>query len=173
MGTKPATSEPRSNPFAGKTFGITGTLARRSKEEAQMSIEVRGGKVTGAPSKKTDYVLAGEKAGTKLDKARALGLTVLSEQDFERMIQQAGPITDPISRAIGVGDGQQVGVVGWKKTTLADQVARAALWSGSAVSFVDLTPRGFKNAWAYACARGLQVGWASRSHDLARNRAIL
>jgi BRCT domain type II-containing protein len=93
IGTKPAASEPRSNPFAGKTFVITGTLARRSKDEAQMSIEVRGGKVTGAPSKRTDYVLAGEKAGTKLDKARALGVTVLSELDFEQMIQQAGPVT--------------------------------------------------------------------------------
>ena len=99
MGTKPAASEPRSNPFAGKTFVITGTLARRAKGEARMSIEVRGGRVTGAPSKKTEYVLAGEKAGTKLDKARALGLTVLSEQDFERMIQQAGPITDEQKRA--------------------------------------------------------------------------
>jgi hypothetical protein len=70
-------------------------------------------------------------------------------------------------------DGQQVGVVGWKKTQLAPQVARAALWTGSAASFIDLTPRPFRNAWAYACARGLQVGWATRSASVGQNRAIL
>jgi DNA ligase (NAD+) len=89
----PAASEPRPNPFAGKTFVITGTLTRRAKAEAQMSIEARGGRVAGAPSKKTDYVLAGDKAGTKLDQARTLGLSILSEEDFDRMIQEAGPIT--------------------------------------------------------------------------------
>jgi DNA ligase (NAD+) len=93
MKKAPAAPEPRTNPFAGKTFVMTGTLTRRAKSDAQMSIEARGGKVAGAPSKKTDYLLAGDKAGTKLDKARALGVTVLSEQDFDRMIEQAGPIT--------------------------------------------------------------------------------
>ena len=78
-----------------------------------------------------------------------------------------------VSAAAGVGDGQQVGVVGWKKTALADQVARAALWTGSAASFVDLTPRGCRDSWAYACARGRQVGWATRSAKGARSRAIL
>ncbi len=81
------------NPFAGKTFVITGTLVKRSKADAEISIEARGGKVAGAPSRKTDYLLAGEKAGAKLDKARALGVRVLSEADFDLMIQQAGPIT--------------------------------------------------------------------------------
>ena len=89
----PAAPAPRINPFAGKTFVITGTLTRRAKSDAQLSIEARGGRVAGAPSRKTDYLLAGDKAGTKLDKARALGVTVLSERDFDRMIQQAGPIT--------------------------------------------------------------------------------
>ena len=93
MNDKSAPPSPHANPFAGKTFVITGTLARRSKDEARMSIEVRGGKVAGAPSKKTDYVLAGDKAGANLDKARALGVTILSEADFERMIQDAGAIT--------------------------------------------------------------------------------
>jgi hypothetical protein len=51
--------------------------------------------------------------------------------------------------------------------------SRAALWSGTAASFVDLTPKLFRNAWACACARGLQVGWGDRSADLTRNRAIL
>ena len=89
---KPSAAPP-DNPFAGKTFVITGTLARRSRDEARMSIEVRGGKVAGAPSKKTDYVLAGDKAGAGLDRARALGLTVLSEGDFDQLIERAGPIT--------------------------------------------------------------------------------
>ena len=93
MGKGPAAPEPRTNPFAGKTFVITGTLTKRAKSDAQISIEARGGRVAGAPSKKTDYLLAGDRAGTKLDKARTLGVTVLSEQDFDRMIQQAGPIT--------------------------------------------------------------------------------
>jgi len=88
-----APSPLRPNPFAGKTFVITGTLQRRAKDEARMSIEARGGKVTGAPSRKTDYVLAGERAGSALEKARALGLTVLSEADFERMVAEAGPLT--------------------------------------------------------------------------------
>jgi hypothetical protein len=78
-----------------------------------------------------------------------------------------------ISTASGVGDGQQVGVVGWKKAPLAPQVARAALWTGSAASFIDLTPRGFNDAWASACARGLQVGWATRRARGAQSRAIL
>jgi len=79
-----------------------------------------------------------------------------------------------VSTASGAGDGQQVGTVSWKKTELATPVGRAALWTGSAASFVDLTPARFKQAWARACARGFQVGWATR---LARTteglRAIL
>jgi len=90
---KPSAAPPPDNPFGGKTFVITGTLARRSKDEARMSIEARGGKVASTPSKKTDYVLAGDKAGASLDKARALGPTVLSEDHFEQMVKQAGPIT--------------------------------------------------------------------------------
>ena len=93
MPKRSAPSAPRTNPFAAKTFVISGTLARRAKADAQMSIEARGGKVTGAVSRKTDYLLAGDKAGASLDRARALGVPVLSEADFERMIQQAGPIT--------------------------------------------------------------------------------
>jgi DNA ligase (NAD+) len=77
----------RKNPdVAGKTFVLTGTLERYSREEATRLIESQGGRVTGSVSSKTDYVVAGTDAGSKLDKARGLGVAVLSEQDFERLV---------------------------------------------------------------------------------------
>jgi hypothetical protein len=72
------------------------------------------------------------------------------------------PPDSQVSSARGAGDGQQVGVLAWKKTQLAEPVSRAALWTGSAASFVDLTPRDLKHAAAEACAAGFQVGWATR-----------
>ena len=75
-----------SDAFLGKTFVITGTLPTMSRKEAQSFIEENGGKVTGSVSKKTDYLLAGEAAGSKLDKANALGIPVLSETDMKNMI---------------------------------------------------------------------------------------
>ena len=77
------------------------------------------------------------------------------------------------STACGAGDGQQVGVVSWKKKPLAAPDMRAALWTGSAESFVDLTPPGAKHAQAQACAHGLQVGWLSRKADSSMSRAVL
>lgn len=68
--------------FSGKTFVLTGTLAKFTREEASAIIEARGGKTTSSVSKKTDYVLAGESAGSKLAKAEKLGVTVLSEEEF-------------------------------------------------------------------------------------------
>jgi DNA ligase (NAD+) len=75
-----------SNPIAGKTFVITGTLAHYSREEIEALIKMQGGKPTASVSKKTDYVVAGEKAGSKLDKAKQLGVAVLSEKEFDRLI---------------------------------------------------------------------------------------
>jgi DNA ligase (NAD+) len=72
--------------IAGKTFVLTGTLARFTREEAQSRIEALGGKTSSSVSKKTDYVLAGKEAGSKLDKAIELGVAVLSEDEFETMI---------------------------------------------------------------------------------------
>lgn len=72
--------------LSGKTFVITGTLPSMKREEAAELITANGGKVTGSVSKKTDYLLAGENAGSKLDKANALGITVISEDELKDMI---------------------------------------------------------------------------------------
>ena len=73
--------------FAGKTFVLTGTLENYTRDEAKKIIESFAGKVSGSVSKKTDYVLAGEEAGSKLTKAQDLGISIISEQQFEDMIQ--------------------------------------------------------------------------------------
>jgi DNA ligase (NAD+) len=72
--------------FAGKTFVLTGTLPTMTREEAKAKIEALGGKVTGSVSKKTDFVLAGEEAGSKLTKAQELGIKILGEVEFLAMI---------------------------------------------------------------------------------------
>jgi DNA ligase (NAD+) len=76
-------------PLAGQTFVITGTLDAMSRDEAQQRIEQLGGKVTGSVSKKTSYVVVGADAGSKLEKALALGVTTLDESAFLRLIEQA------------------------------------------------------------------------------------
>jgi DNA ligase (NAD+) len=73
-------------PLAGKTFVVTGTLSRYTRDGIQALIERHGGRAASSVSKKTDYVVAGENAGSKLDKARELKIPVLSEDDFERLI---------------------------------------------------------------------------------------
>ena len=75
------------NRFAGKTFVLTGTLPTLTRAEASAAIEKCGGKVSGSVSKKTDYVLAGEDAGSKLVKARQLGVAVITEDEFSRMLE--------------------------------------------------------------------------------------
>jgi DNA ligase (NAD+) len=75
----------KAGPFAGKTFVLTGTLPTLTREEAAAKIEALGGKVSGSVSKKTDYVLAGEDAGSKLDKAQKLGVKIISEAEFLKM----------------------------------------------------------------------------------------
>lgn len=74
--------------LAGKTFVITGTLPTMSREEAKTFIEAHGGKVTGSVSKKTSYLVAGEAAGSKLDKANTLGIPVLDEAGLKAMVNQ-------------------------------------------------------------------------------------
>ena len=72
--------------FAGKQFVLTGTLTSFTRDEARALIETRGGRVNSSVSKKTDYVVAGEAAGSKLDKAQSLGVTVLDEATFKTML---------------------------------------------------------------------------------------
>ncbi len=73
--------------FSGMTFVLTGALERFTRDQAGALIEERGGKVSGSVSKKTTYVVAGENAGSKLKKANELGITVLSEAEFEKMLE--------------------------------------------------------------------------------------
>ncbi len=75
-----------SDKFAGKQFVITGTLESFSRDEARAAIETRGGRVTSSVSKKTDYLVAGSEAGSKLDKATSLGVTVVDEATFKSML---------------------------------------------------------------------------------------
>jgi DNA ligase (NAD+) len=76
-------------PLAGLTFVITGTLPTMSREQARQMVEVHGGKVTGSVSGNTDYLIAGEKAGSKLDRAQKLGVPVIDEAELHRMVSKA------------------------------------------------------------------------------------
>jgi len=79
--------------FAGKTFVLTGTLESLTREQATEAIERHGGKVSGSVSKKTSYLVVGADAGSKLEKARTLGVTTLTEDEFRALILDAGDVS--------------------------------------------------------------------------------
>lgn len=79
--------EALSDSFSGLTFVLTGTLSGYTRSEATAEIEKRGGKVSGSVSKKTSYVLSGDEAGSKLEKAKALGVPVINEEEFKSMLK--------------------------------------------------------------------------------------
>jgi DNA ligase (NAD+) len=87
-GLRPEPEEaPRGGAFAGKTLVLTGSLARLSRDEAKAEIERRGGKVSASVSRKTDLVVEGEEAGSKAARARELGVKVVGEEEFLRMLE--------------------------------------------------------------------------------------
>lgn len=79
----------RESPFLGKTFVLTGTLSKFSREEAEEKISNFGGKPSTSVSKKTDFVLVGENPGSKLTKAQALGVRIINENEFEKLLKEA------------------------------------------------------------------------------------
>jgi DNA ligase (NAD+) len=85
--TQDAKVKPKGGPnLAGKTFVVTGTLKSYERSEIENLIKQLGGKATGSVSKKTDYVVYGDKAGSKLDKAKELGVKMLTEEQFDELI---------------------------------------------------------------------------------------
>jgi DNA ligase (NAD+) len=83
---EPAPAKPAGR-LAGRTFVLTGTLPSLSRDDAKALIESHGGKVAGSVSKKTDFVIAGDEAGSKLDKARDLGVAILDEDGLRKLLE--------------------------------------------------------------------------------------
>ncbi|MBI1830397.1 MAG: NAD-dependent DNA ligase LigA [Planctomycetes bacterium] len=85
---KPSPAQLGGADLTGKTFVVTGTLVKYSREEIESLIRQLGGKPAGSVSKNTSYLVAGDKAGSKLDKAKQLGVTILSEEEFDKLIER-------------------------------------------------------------------------------------
>ena len=81
----------RSDAFAGKQFVLTGSLQTMSRDQAKVAIEARGGRVTSSVSKKTAYVVAGHDPGSKLDKAKELGVAHVDEKGFQELLEKGIP----------------------------------------------------------------------------------
>jgi len=88
VGVRPTAEKPKikSNKLAGKSFVFTGGLANRSREEAGEIVKQHGGQIVGSVSKKTDYVVVGTDPGSKYDKAKELGVAILDEAGFEKLV---------------------------------------------------------------------------------------
>ena len=82
----------RSSQLQGTQFVLTGRLPTLTRDEAAQLIEQNGGRVTASVSKKTDYLVAGEEAGSKLDKAKELGVKVIDEEAFREMVESGGKV---------------------------------------------------------------------------------
>jgi DNA ligase (NAD+) len=91
----PAAAAPRTGLFAGRTFVLTGALPSMTRDEASARIEAAGGRVSSGVSKKTDYVLAGSDAGSKLEKALKLGVPVIGEEEFLALLGGSAPVRAP------------------------------------------------------------------------------
>jgi DNA ligase (NAD+) len=98
-----AKAAPGATVLAGKTFVVTGTLAKYTRDAIEDAIKSFGGKATGSVSSKTDYVIAGEAAGSKLDKAKELGIKIISEDDFEKMVAGATAAAAPAIPGVPAG----------------------------------------------------------------------
>ena len=81
-----ASTRPKAGPLKGKTLVITGTLPTLSRDDAKQLIEQAGGKISTAVSKKTSYLVVGEDAGSKLDKAKELGIVTLTEEELRKLL---------------------------------------------------------------------------------------
>ena len=86
-GVEPAADEfaPQADTFSGKSFVFTGTLTTMTRGDAEGMVKKLGGRASSSVSKQTDYVVAGDSAGSKLEKARTLGVTVLTEEEFQTL----------------------------------------------------------------------------------------
>jgi NAD-dependent DNA ligase len=93
--TEDVRAVPGASVLAGKTFVVTGTLQNYTREGIEDAIKSFGGKATSSVSSKTDYVIAGTEAGSKLDKAKALGLKIITEEEFEKMVAGATAAAAP------------------------------------------------------------------------------
>jgi DNA ligase (NAD+) len=83
---RPTPAQTGGTDLTGKTLVVTGTLVKYQREEIEALIRQFGGKASGSVSKNTDYLIAGEKAGSKLDKAKSLGVQILTETEFDKLI---------------------------------------------------------------------------------------
>ena len=96
-------AEKQEQPFAGKAFVLTGSLDSFTRDEARKAVEGMGGRITTSVSKKTDFLILGKEPGSKYDKAQKMGIPILDEMDFERMIEKRSL---PVQSTIYSGEGE-------------------------------------------------------------------
>ena len=138
----------RATTLSGKTFVLTGTLERHTRDEAKKLIEDAGGQGSQTVSKKTDYVVAGAEAGSKLDKAREVGVGIISENEMEKLLKGASGVSRQHATRVRLG-----GLVRVK-----------AACSSSQVCFMRPSLAGFRNFRAFAVMpTRLRRRWSSKA----------